>query len=111
MSPGIVLRVSRLLVAAALGAAVTTAAGAAAAPTGREPVGSRQTPTATLTLSGAAGRYLQFSGRRTLGATFRGSLAFRRPVGDGTYTLAVTFRDAAGLRTRLLYDVDIRGRH
>lgn len=106
----IATKAAYLLVGAALGAGVPTAVGAAGATRPPQRTQPRNAPSATLTLSGDQGRYLQFFGRESRPATFRGSLGFTRPVITGKYTLTFTVRSPGAPRTSLVYDVDARQR-
>lgn len=65
---------------------------------------------ATVTLSGAKGRYLHFTGRQRQAGVFKGSLAFKRPVTNGRYALGLTLKTAGQSKVRLTYDVDVRQR-
>ena len=100
-----------ILAGAVLGAGVTTAASFAIA--GQDaPRAAHAVPRSIVTISlvGANGRYLTFSGRGRALGPFAGRLAFEQPIQSGAYKLSVKLKDPAGHKTRLLYDVSLRER-
>ena len=97
-----------LVAGTAVGVGISSVIGAAGFASSSVP--PKQKPAAALTVSGADGRYLEFSGVQSTFGTYAGRLKFKRPVTTGKYTLVVTFTTPAGNKARVVYDVTARRR-
>ena len=69
-----------------MGVVATTTVGFVAAGAASSAAQPRKKSTAMVVLSGDRGRYLQFTGKETRPAAFKGSVVFKRPITTGTYT-------------------------
>lgn len=95
---------------AVMGVVATTTVGFVGAGDTSSAAQPRKKSTAMVVLSGDKGRYLQFTGKETRPAAFKGSVVFKRPITTGAYTLSLTLKGPAGDKTKLVYDVQARQR-